>query len=272
MADLSNSVIQIAGKGHIYIAPPDTPAPDLYAYTFGNGTTLEDEGWIWIGDTSSENLPEFESDGGDSETKRTWDRLNVRSNRSPVSLTFTFNVVNLGREAMQVAFPNGEYNEAEKAFDVDVEGSVEKAVLIVIEEGPLVSGYLLRRVNLAGSMPTPSLEEFTEITISGTILAPNSGARAVRIFEPRQATGKSVGTPTVTSVVPATAKPFQQVTVNGTNFDGVRTVTVNKVEAAFTKVSDKVITIVVPAKATTGDVIVTNGSGASAAGKTLTIN
>ena len=85
MANLGNSKIQIAGRGHVYYAAPDTEAPNLDGYIFGDGTTLEGSGWTWLGDTSSENLIEFESDGGDTSTKRTWDRQGVRSPREDVT-------------------------------------------------------------------------------------------------------------------------------------------------------------------------------------------
>ena len=78
MASLADSKIQIAGIGHVYTAAPDTAAPDLYNYKFGDGTTLEASGWTWLGDTSSENLVEVESDGGDFTAKRTWDRQSAR--------------------------------------------------------------------------------------------------------------------------------------------------------------------------------------------------
>ena len=45
MANLGNSKIQIAGRGHVYYAAPDTEAPNLDGYVFGDGTTLEGSGW-----------------------------------------------------------------------------------------------------------------------------------------------------------------------------------------------------------------------------------
>ena len=40
MANLGNSKIQIAGRGHVYYAVNDTEAPNLDGYVFGDGTTL----------------------------------------------------------------------------------------------------------------------------------------------------------------------------------------------------------------------------------------
>jgi molybdate transport system substrate-binding protein len=77
--------------------------------------------------------------------------------------------------------------------------------------------------------------------------------------------------PTIAKVTPAKAKVGAKVTVTGTNFTGVTSVTIKGVPAKFTVVSKTKLTFVVPAKAKTGAVTVTNPSGTatSAAFKVL---
>jgi hypothetical protein len=263
MASLADSTIQIAGIGHVYYAAPDTEAPDLFSYEFGDGTTLEASGWTWMGDTSSENLIEFATDGGDVSTLRTWDRTSVRSTREDVTNTVTINAVNLGDDTMKLAFPGSTYDDATKSFDLNMDGSVEKAILVVIVDGSLVSAYLFRRVTLAGSMPALSLDAFTEVAITGTLLSPASGKSKVRIFEPRYATGSASAKPTVTAVDPTSAAVGAIITITGTNFDGVRAVKIGGMTASFEKVSSTKITATVPSGATTGGVVVTNNVGDS---------
>lgn len=261
MASLADSTIQIAGIGHVYYAAPDTEAPDLFSYEFGDGTTLEASGWTWMGDTSSENLIEFATDGGDVSTLRTWDRTSVRSTREDVTNTVTINAVNLGDDTMKLAFPGSTYDDATKSFDLNMDGSVEKAILVVIVDGSLVSAYLFRRVTLAGSMPALSLDAFTEVAITGTLLSPNSGKASVQVLAPRYATGESQSAPTITEVSPTTAAVGAQITITGTNFDGVRSVTIGGVAATFTKKSATTIVATVPSNATNDGIIVTNGKG-----------
>lgn len=163
--------VQIAGLGHVYYGTHSaTDAPDLSSYSFGNGSTLEGEGWKWLGDVSAENMIEFESDGGDTTTKRTWDRTGVRATREDVTHSMTINAVGIGKDVFEVAFPGSAYDEEAGIWKLNLSGSVEKAILIVVEEGTTVSGWYFPKVSLAGSMPTLSTEEFTEIPISGTIL------------------------------------------------------------------------------------------------------
>lgn len=272
MANLGNSKIQIAGKGHVYIGNVDTVAPNLWGYTFGDGTTLETAGWTWLGDTSSENLIEVETDGGDTSTKRTWDRQGVRSTREDVTNKVTINAVNLGEDVMRVAFPGSTYDAEKGGWDVELDNSSERAVLIVIEDGLLVSGMLFRRVSLAGNLPSLSLDNFSEVKISGTLLSPPSGKTRVQMLEPRTVTGVGTVKPTITALAPATGAVGAKVTITGTNFNGVREVKFGDKVATFEKDSATQITTYVPRGATGSvNVVVTNNIGASD-GKQFTVN
>lgn len=264
MANLANSKIQIAGIGHVYYGAVDTAAPNIDGYKFGDGTTLESSGWTWLGDTSSENLIEFETDGGDTNTKRTWDRQGVRSTREDVTNKVTINAVNLGEDVMKVAFPGSTYDPALRAWDIELDAASERAILVVVVDGQLVSGYLFRRVSLAGSMPSLSLDNFTEVKVSGTLLAPPSGKTRVQMLEPRVATGVGTAKPTIATLNPATGRVGAKVVITGTNFDGVRSVKFGSKEATFEKDSATQITTYVPAGATgTANVVVTNNVDAS---------
>lgn len=272
MSSLADSKIQIAGIGHVYYAAPDTDDPDLYDYEFGDGTTLEKHGWTWLGDTSSENLVEIESDGGEFTAKRTWDRQSARSSRAAVTHKLTINSVNLGRDTMESAFPGSTYDAAKDAWDLELSGSTEKAFLIVIVDGGEVSGFLYRRVTVAGSLPTLSLEEFTEVKMSGNILSPNSGKKPVRVIPPRQVTGKGTAAPTVTGMSPKTGKAGATVVITGTNFDGTRQVKFGEVNALFQKNTATQITATVPGKATGQvDISVTNNMGTGKSTEKFTV-
>lgn len=270
MSSTDTAAIVIAGKGHVYRGQVGTAWPDLWAYTFGNGTTLRDAGWEWLGDTSAENTIEFGTEGGETTTKDTWDRPSVKSTKSSTSNTVTINSVSMDDTTIQTAFPGSTYVEATDGYDLVIGGTSEVALLVVVEDGDEVSGYGFRRVTIGGAMPTISREEFTEIALTGTLLAPPSGETAVHFFKPRKATGKSIGRPTITRLEPSSAAVGASVTITGTNFGGTRTVTVNGVKARFDFVSAATLRILVPAGATTGNVVVTNGSGASE-GSSLTV-
>lgn len=274
MANTANAdkEIQIAGMGHVYVGDVDTVAPDLWAYEFGDGTTLEAQGWKWIGDTSSENLIEFETDGGDASTKDTWDRKNARSTRASKTTNVTINSVSFSDDTIQTAFPGSTYVEETDGYDLVLSGSTDRAILIVIVEGQLVSGILLRKVNLSGDMPTLDKENFTEVKMKGVLLTPPSGKTSVHYLRAREVTGKATAVPTITEIKPASAKVGDTVTVTGTNFDGVRRVTVGAAAASFTKRSATVLTVKVPTVSAGQHVIsVINGKGKVDSATKLTV-
>lgn len=274
MANTANAdkEIQIAGMGHVYVGDVDTAAPDLWAYEFGDGTTLEAQGWKWIGDTSSENLIEFETDGGDASTKDTWDRKNARSTRASKTTNVTINSVSFSDDTIQTAFPGSTYVEETDGYDLVLSGSTDRAILIVIVEGQLVSGILLRKVNLSGDMPTLDKENFTEVKMKGVLLTPPSGKTSVHYLRAREVTGKATAAPTITKFEPANAKAGDTVTVTGTNFDGVRRVLVGTTAASFTKRSATVLTVKVPTVSAGQHVIsVINGKGKADSATKLTV-
>lgn len=274
MANTANAdkEIQIAGMGHVYVGDVDTAAPDLWAYEFGDGTTLEAQGWKWIGDTSSENLIEFETDGGDASTKDTWDRKNARSTRASKTTNVTINSVSFSDDTIQTAFPGSTYVEETDGYDLVLSGSTDRAILIVIVEGQLVSGILLRKVNLSGDMPTLDKENFTEVKMKGVLLTPPSGKTSVHYLRAREVTGKATAAPAITEIKPVNAKVGDTVTVTGTNFDGVRRVLVGTTAASFTKRSATVLTVKVPTVSTGQHVIsVINGKGKADSATKLTV-
>ena len=195
MATLEDTAVQIAGIGHVYYAEPGAPEPtaaELAAFDFDDPTTLP--GWTWLGDTSSENLIEFGVDGGDSSVLRTWDRLNVRASKEASTTTATINSVNVSKDTIDLAFPGSAKNLTSGAWDLKLDGTVSKALLIVIVDGDLISGFLFRNASISGALPTLALDAFTEFPLTATILAPASGT-AVAYYEPAKSAAGATAAP-----------------------------------------------------------------------------
>lgn len=170
MADLNNVKLQIAGFGYVFEAPVDTEPLDLAKFEFGNESTYGT--WNWIGDTSSENMIEFSSEGGESESKRTWARLDVRTLTSPESVSATINSVNLHNETFKLAFPNSHTNG--NRTDVGSTGGASSRALLIVTQDPDTGSYAaiwFPHTSIKGSFPSLSLEEFTEIPLSVSVLS-----------------------------------------------------------------------------------------------------
>src|SRR5262245_26881987 len=67
--------------------------------------------------------------------------------------------------------------------------------------------------------------------------------------------------PQITSFSPSGGPFGTKVTVNGSNFNGARTVTFDGTNSSFTVISSSQLTAVVPATATSGPIAVTTAAG-----------
>lgn len=193
MADLetASDKLMIPGIGHVFYADVDTAALNVTQFKFGTESTYGE--WTWLGDTSSENLIEFESDGGDVTYKRTWDRLKTGVVREDETITATINSVSIAREVFELAFPGGEYDEATQSYSVASGGSSQKALMVVMEDGQNVAAFRFPNTDIKGSLPTLDLEEYMELPLSAAILGSPTTQKFVQIFEPRTYAAASGG-------------------------------------------------------------------------------
>ena len=202
MATLSDTKLQIAGIGHVYTAPVDTAPIDYSKFTFNPTSTLagvtattgpytgyKAGSWTWLGDTSAENLIEFETDGGDPTTKRSWDRQNLRVIREAQTVSGTVNSINASGKDMALAFPGGTYDAATSSFTPSGSGeSAQIAMLVVVEDGNEVGGIVFPSVDMQGRLPTFSLEEFTEFPLPFNVLNSPTTGKPWHWFAPRPRT------------------------------------------------------------------------------------
>lgn len=83
----NDNAVFTAATGYIFTGPVGNAAPlpadiaEINPEDFGSA-----EGWVTIGHTSQEELPEFGFEGGDKETRGTWQKRNLRevSTETPV--------------------------------------------------------------------------------------------------------------------------------------------------------------------------------------------
>lgn len=177
MTTLKDVKLSIASTGHVFYGPPDTAALKLNAFAWGTESTYGD--WKWLGDTSSENLIEFSTDGGEVTYKRTWDREKVRAARDAVDVTATINAVGLSRELFTVAFASGTANEGDDSYTVRTgASSSSRAIFIVWEDDEGIAGLYLPNTSLAGTFPSFDLENFLEIPLNLSLLASSTDVTA----------------------------------------------------------------------------------------------
>lgn len=179
--------LTITDVGHILLAPVGTPFPDLSNFVFGDEDTYG--GFTWFGDTSAENLPEFEADGGDVTSKRTFDRKGMRQLREDKTYTGTFNSVVRNREFFEKTVGGGEWDDTLKGYITKGDSyALDWAMLIVEEDGKYISGLGLYNASVLSGFAGYDLEEFKEVPVDVAV-GVDAQNRLKIDFEPRLKAG-----------------------------------------------------------------------------------
>lgn len=184
MSKLTESLdnMTIGALGHIYIAPVGTAQPNLDGYKFDG----EDLGaWKWIGDTSSDNLPEFEEDSDKDSAKRTWDRKNARSG---AKVTGTITSVAPSKALFEMLTAGG-IREEDGYVTTSSTTTTQWAIIIVVEDGAMLTGLIIYAGEMAISgLPKWDLENYNSIAIKVTAERDSQG-RLHKILYPRLRSG-----------------------------------------------------------------------------------
>src|SRR6202453_4976710 len=110
---------------------------------------------------------------------------------------------------------------------------------------------------ILATVPTGALTGDISVTTGSTVLSTTASYKI---------------TPTYKSFTPTSGPVGTVVTFNGTGLTQTTKVTIDKISASFTVVSDSEITAIVPAGAATGKIVVTTKGGSATSSKSFTVN
>ena len=151
---LNKDAVYTAAKGYIFTAPIDTTAPTVAQITgFDSGTpameTFASDGitpqtWDIVGHTARDELPVFGYEGGDVETRGTWQAEVIKTVvTEPASDYVTFNVHQFDKSNMEFYYGQTSSDADPNIYSVTESGvtAVERALLIVIVDGTYKLGF-----------------------------------------------------------------------------------------------------------------------------------
>ena len=142
MAMNDNAVIT-AARGWIYTAPVGTASPSV-ADVADFDPAVGFAGWETIGHTSLDELPEFGFDGGETETRGTWQNATFRQVITEVASDYvTMNVHQFDENVLGLYY--GTSNGGAEAGRFSVQNAptatVDRALFIVIVDGDIKVGF-----------------------------------------------------------------------------------------------------------------------------------
>jgi hypothetical protein len=169
---LNDNAVYTASRGYIFTAPINTAAPtpaEISAFDPAVGFV----GWENIGHTSDDELPEFGFDGGDTETRGSWQNKALKEVVTEAIADYvTFNAHQFDEATLSLYYGVTDPGSTPGVFEVNETGkTTEKALLIVIVDGLVHVGFYSGRTSVrrndAVSMDTDS---FAYLPLRATIL------------------------------------------------------------------------------------------------------
>lgn len=179
----------IPGQGWVFYGNVDAEVPLIETF---DETQVDDifPNWTWLGSTSKDNTVSLSKDGGDTESKDTWDTPNARVIKQPEQWGMTINSVSVEKKVLELAFPGGTYDDAKKMYSVPAKSrTVSKAVLVVMRDdvNGLAGFYFPNGAMSLGDAPEVDAENFFEIQLSVDGQASPTSKSPFSILEPRPA-------------------------------------------------------------------------------------
>lgn len=144
----NDDAVLTAGAGWVFLAPANTASPtDVQVSPLSGGFDPSDlpVAWVPIGHTSRDDLPEFGSDGGDTEVRGSWQNAALRQVVTETAVDYvTLNLLQFDNDTLALYY--GAANtlvNGERRFRVKTTstGTVEKALLVVIVDGDVSVGF-----------------------------------------------------------------------------------------------------------------------------------
>lgn len=249
----------IPGRGTVLVAPPDTTPPD---YETVDPTGALSGGWVALGHTSRDNNVSLSKSGGDATQRGSWWDDALRATFDPITWSVNVNSIQIDQVTLGLAFGGGTHDGALGTYDVA--GSItpqEKALFILIVDGATRMGiYIPNTAITIGDAPQIAVDAFFEITLTAQMLNSETTGNRFRFMHP----GLITVAPDIDTALPSDQGEGDVVTLTGSGFVGVTSVTVGGVEAFYTVTNTKEILVTLPAgTAGSAPIIVTGINGAS---------
>lgn len=169
----NDQAVLTAARGFIFTAPVGTAGPTPEQVN-NFDPAVGFESWNNIGHTSRDELPEFGFDGGDVETRGTWqnDALKTVVTDPPVDYV-VFNLHQFDYEGLSLYYGTGSASNTPGEFAVQAAstGATQRALLIVIVDGPVQIALYAHKTDLRREDSISlAVDEFAYLPIRATFL------------------------------------------------------------------------------------------------------
>lgn len=171
---LNDNEVIIPGTGHVYFAPAGTAVPtDMLAPTGP---------WADIGHTSRDDGMTITRDGGDSNILGSWQNVNLRDRRDPVTFALTLHLLQMSNETLALYFGGGDATGTGK-FGVNITPQPQQRSLFIrIVDGANEFPLYVPKCSVASDDDIQAdVEKFLAFPIRATMLG-TTGSNLMEFF------------------------------------------------------------------------------------------
>ena len=176
----NDAAVLTAATGYVYVGAVDTASPlpsALAALDLTDPSAWTATGWSDLGHTSRGDLPEFGSDGGDSEVKGTWQNEKLRNVVSETAVDYVTVVLNQFDEEALALYYGDNTSAVAGIFGVSssTDADIERALFMVIQDGDVNLGFWAPKASITrDDSITLAVDEFSALPIKATFLSSGS--------------------------------------------------------------------------------------------------
>lgn len=173
---LNDNAVFVAATGYVFVAPNGTPAPTPAQLDALNLTTFAglNAAWTQVGHTSRETLPEFDTEGGDTKVRGTWQKQRLREVQTGDPNVDSVKLVLEQWDTTTLPLFFGSPDPTAPTGVFGVTGNyvpLEYAMLIILVDGSTVIGFYTARAAITrdGALKLP-LDDFAGLPIKASFL------------------------------------------------------------------------------------------------------
>jgi hypothetical protein len=179
---LDAQAVYTAARGFIFTAPVDTAAPTAAAVAAFDPNTPTVTTYETVGHTARDELPVFGYEGGETETRGTWQAEVIRTVQTEVPSDYvTFNVHQFDESNLEFYYGSANVNTTEEGvYSVNSSGvnAIQRALLIIIVDGEFRLGFHASKVDIRREDSIElAVDEFAYMPLRATLLKSDTAGK-----------------------------------------------------------------------------------------------
>ncbi|WP_311208724.1 MULTISPECIES: hypothetical protein [unclassified Aeromicrobium] len=191
-----DNAVFLPGRGHLFTNEdigaefPFTTQSALAALDLT--ADVVGDGWVNLGHTSSENNIALSRETEGGETKGSYQKPALRKTNPTVVWAFNIPALQISNDVLSLYFGGGDASEPDAFYTPFVETVTERALGIVLVDGPARFGWGVPKVAIEAGDGAPEFdpENFMEFPLLATVLEESSAKGLMGLFR------AGLGTPT----------------------------------------------------------------------------